>query len=725
MKSKHSSATDPAIESLLRGDHSNPHGLLGVHLENSEYVVRALLPNLSEAKLVTSDAALPMERVRDEGVFEAHLGSQPEGYQYEVLRKSGPVLLEDPYRFGPSIGEIDLHLIGEGSHKRIWEVFGAHLREHEGAHGVSFVVWAPNARGVRVVGDFNQWNGLAHPMRSMGGSGVWELFVPEAGPGDGYKFEIRTAQGLVVQKADPFGTYMEKPPKTASLIHESSYRWNDERWIAARESTDPLNKPISIYECHLGSWRRKPEEGNRSLSYRELCVELPQYLGDLGFTHVELLPVSEHPFDGSWGYQVSGYYAPTSRFGDPDDFRLLVDSLHNAGIGVIVDWVPAHFPKDEFALARFDGTSLYEHADPRRGEHPDWGTLIFNFGRNEVRNFLVSNARYWVEQFHIDGLRVDAVASMLYLDYSRQAGEWLPNRFGGRENLEAVEFLREMNVALYDEFPGIMTIAEESTAWPAVSRPTYVGGLGFGLKWNMGWMHDTLDYFSKQPVHRKFHHNQLTFGLLYAFHENFILPISHDEVVHGKGSLLNKMPGDRWQQMANLRALLAWMWAHPGKQLLFMGDEIAQEAEWNHDKSLDWHVLEWEQHAGVQRLVKDLNSTYRSQPSLWEIDFSPEGFRWIDANDNEQNVLSFLRFSRSGQPLACIANLSPLRRDGYRVGLPKAGGWHEVLNSDLAAYAGSGVTNETVEAEAVPWHGLEASTVLQLPPIATVWLTPT
>jgi 1,4-alpha-glucan branching enzyme len=596
--------------------------------------------------------------------------------------------------------------------------------------GVSFAVWAPNARAVRVVGDWNFWDGRVHPMRSLGGSGVWELFIPGVEPGSRYKYEIVTAAGQLVLKTDPMAFAMEKPPATASIVvGPDSYEWADDEWMAGRAAggSDLLHRPVSVYEMHLGSWRHTDSEwGRRPLSYRELAEVLPGYLEDMGFTHVEFMPVAEHPFSGSWGYQVSGYYAPTSRFGPPDDFRLLVDRLHAAGIGVIVDWVPAHFPRDEFALARFDGTALYEHSDPRQGEHQDWGTLIFNFGRNEVRNFLVANALFWIDRFHIDGLRVDAVASMLYLDYSREPGQWVPNRFGGRENLDAVEFLKEVNEVVFGLHPGATMIAEESTAWPGVSRPTYLGGLGFGFKWNMGWMHDTLDYFSHDPVHRRYHHGELTFGLIYAWSENFVLPLSHDEVVHGKGSLLNKMPGDRWQQLANLRALYAWMWAHPGKQLLFMGAELAPEREWNHEGELDWWILEhWGAHRGVRDMLRSMNHLYRRLPALWEGDDTHEGFQWVDADDSDQSVISFLRLrpGRGGEgAVLCVANLTPVPRLGYRVGFSEGGRWREVLNSDAAEWGGAGVGNlGEVWADGGAWHGRPFSAELSLPPLGVLW----
>jgi 1,4-alpha-glucan branching enzyme len=576
-----------------------------------------------------------------------------------------------------------------------------------------------------VVGDFNQWDGRAHPMRSLGASGVWEIFLPGVEPGARYKYEILTTGGALSLKADPLARYAERPPGTASVVHRSDHQWRDDEWMRRRAASDAVNQRLSIYEVHLGSWKRVPEEGDRPLTYREMAHELADYVADLGFTHVELLPVSEHPFGGSWGYQVSGYYAPTSRYGDPDDFRYLVDHLHERGIGVIVDWVPAHFPRDEWALACFDGTALYEHADPRLGEHPDWGTLVFNFGRHEVRNFLLANALYWIEEFHIDGLRVDAVASMLYLDYSRREGEWVPNVHGGRENLEAISFLQETNVVMHGKHPGVLTIAEESTAWPGVSRPVHLGGLGFGHKWNMGWMHDTLAYFTHEPVHRRFHHHELTFGLVYAWSENFVLPLSHDEVVHLKGSLLEKMPGDEWQRFANLRALYGWMWAHPGKQLLFMGAEIAQPGEWSHERSLDWHLLEQPRHAGVHDLVGELNRVEAAEPAIWAEDFSTQGFRWVDANDVDHSVYAFMRTAEGHRPVVVVANLTPVPRHGYRIGLPSGGPWVEVLNTDEERWGGSAVTNGESWAEDVPWQGLDHSAVVTLPPLGVVWLAPT
>jgi 1,4-alpha-glucan branching enzyme len=707
--------TDAALEDLVAGRHGDPHQLLGRHGE----LVRAYRPGAVAMDVLSSDGSVAMDKVHSGGVFEATLAGE-DPHRLQARYDDGAIIeFDDPYRFWPTLGEIDLHLFGEGRHHRLHRVLGAHIRNHEGVDGTSFAVWAPNARAVRVVGEFNLWDGRVHPMRSLGSSGVWELFLPGVGVGARYKFEVVSAAGDLLLKADPYAFATEVPPETNSVVTAPVHEWSDGEWMTARDDRDWLHEPMSVYELHLGSWRQ-------GLSYLELAEQLPDYVADLGFTHVELMPVAEHPFGGSWGYQVSSYFAPTSRFGTPDEFRVLVDALHGRGIGVIVDWVPAHFPKDAWALARFDGTALYEHEDPRKGEHPDWGTLVFNFGRNEVRNFLISNALYWLEEFHIDGLRVDAVASMLYLDYSRKAGEWIPNELGGRENLEAVSFLRELNEVVYGAHPGAMTIAEESTAWPAVSRPTYVGGLGFGFKWNMGWMHDTLHYFQRDPIHRRYHHDNLTFGLLYAFTENFVLPLSHDEVVHGKGSLLGKMPGDRWQQLANLRSLYAWMWAHPGKQLLFMGGELAQPSEWNHDASLEWDLLEQPEHRGVQDLIRCVNEVYRGTSALWERDATPEGFQWIDASDVDGNVLSFLRRSADGVGvLACVANLSPIPRHAYRVGLPAGGEWREVLNTDAAAFGGSGVGNAgSAFAVDHPWHGQPFSAELTLPPLGVVWFTP-
>jgi 1,4-alpha-glucan branching enzyme len=725
---------DAELDLIAEGRHSDPHRILGRHGS----VVRAFRPDAGAMRVVLgsdgNSKPVDMVRIHQAGIFEGPIGPDAEDYELEAEYADGDQVIThrycDPYRAWPTLGDLDLHLFGEGHHNRLWEVLGAHPRVHDAMAGVSFAVWAPNARAVRVVGDWNFWDGRVHPMRSLGSSGVWELFIPGVTAGARYKYEIVSSTGELLLKTDPMAFEMEVPPATASIVVDpSTFQWRDSEWLTSRANSDLLRQPMSVYELHLGSWRHTEsgEGPSRPLTYREMAEQLPDYVVGMGFTHVELLPVAEHPFSGSWGYQVSGYYAPTSRFGTPDDFRALVDALHRAGLGVILDWVPAHFPKDAFALARFDGTALYEHADPRQGEHPDWGTLVFNFGRNEVRNFLIANALYWMQEFHIDGLRVDAVASLLYLDYSRKAGEWVPNRFGGRENLDAVSFIKELNETVFGINPGATMIAEESTAWPSVSRPTYLGGLGFGFKWNMGWMHDTLDYFHHDPVHRRYHHGELTFGLLYAWTENFILPLSHDEVVHGKGSLLNKMPGDRWQQLANLRSLYGWMWAHPGKQLLFMGSEFGQEREWNHEQELDWWIpREWADHRRLQDMVRELNRLYREQPALWEEDFTSSGFSWIDANDAEQSVLSFLRRRRDGQPggeVACITNLTPVPRHGYRVGLPAEGRWAELLNTDGLEWGGTGHGNfGAVESERIPWHGQPCSATVTLPPLAVLWL---
>jgi 1,4-alpha-glucan branching enzyme len=709
---------------------ADPHAFLGAHGTKGGVVVRAYRPGAESVRVLTAGRpAVELRPADGGGVFEGVVegGSLPLDYELEVRYPAGETyVLRDPYAFLPTVGELDLHLAAEGRHEQLYERLGAHVRELDGVAGVSFAVWAPNAASVSVVGDFNGWDGRLHPMRSLGGSGIWELFVPELGGGTKYKFEIRTRARTLRIKADPYAFATEVPPRNASVVFDSGHEWRDDAWLERRRATDPLRCPMSIYEVHLGSWRLNPVEGNRPLTYLELADELAEYATDMGFTHVELLPVMEHPFAPSWGYQVTGYFAPTARFGDPDGFRAFVDRLHGAGLGVILDWVPAHFPRDDWALARFDGTALYEHEDPRRGAHPDWGTLVFNVGRNEVRNFLLASALYWLREHHADGLRVDAVASMLYLDYSRKAGEWVPNRYGGNEDLEAVAFLKELNEVAYRSDRGILTAAEESTAWPGVSRPVYLGGLGFGLKWNMGWMHDTLEYFKRDPVYRRHHHHQLTFSLVYAFSENFVLPLSHDEVVHGKGSLLGKMPGDAWQRLANLRALYAYMWAHPGKKLLFMGGELAQEGEWRAEASLDWHLLERPEHSGVQALVRDLNARYRAEPALWELDFEPAGFRWLEPNDASSNVVAFLRLpAGDARPLVCACNFAPVPRHDYRLGLPSGGRWQELLNTDSEHYGGSGAGNlGGVEAEAKPWHEQPYSAEVTLPPLGVLWLVP-
>jgi 1,4-alpha-glucan branching enzyme len=718
-----------ALERLVAREHADPHALLGAHPCADGVVVRAWRP-LAEAVAVEPEGEAPveLERVHPDGLYEGLVpeAKLPLAYELRVTYPGGHEhLARDPYSFLPTLGPLDLHLIAEGRHLELWTKLGAHVVEHEGVVGTAFAVWAPNARAVSVVGDFNGWDGRAHPLRTLGASGVWELFLPDVPEGSRYKFELRGADGAIHTRADPLARQAELPPATASIVSAPDHEWRDTAWLEERSNAEPFSRPVSIYEVHLGSWRLNPLDGNRPLRYLELADELADYVLDLGFTHVELLPIMQHPFSGSWGYQVTSYYAPDSRFGSPDDFAHFVDRLHQKGLGVILDWVPAHFPKDEWALARFDGSALYEHADPKRGEHPDWGTLVFNLGRTEVRNFLLASALYWCREFHADGIRVDAVASMLYLDYSRKAGEWIPNPFGGREDLDAVSFLKETNELLHAQEPGVISAAEESTAWPGVSRPTYLGGLGFGFKWNMGWMHDTLEYFAKDPIHRAYHHNELTFSLVYAFTENFILPLSHDEVVHGKGSLLTKMPGDRWQQLANLRALYAFMWAHPGKKLLFMGGELAQEQEWSHDRSLDWHLLDEPGHAGIQRLVRDLNAAYRAQPALWEVDFQPAGFRWLEANDAAANVVAFARVARDGTQLICACNFAPVPRPDYRLGLPFGGRWKEALNTDSEHYGGTNVGNlGVIEAEEQAWHDQPFSAQVTLPPLGVVWLVP-
>ena len=708
------------LDRLVDGWHENPHEILGPHQYRGAVTVRVLRPMADSVTVVTEHGSIQLDH-EFRGIWCGVIPvQQVPNYSIEVQYGADLVPADDPYRFLPTLGEIDLHLVHEGRHEQLWEVLGAHTHSYPTPNGlvtgVSFAVWAPNARGIRVAGDFNYWDGIAHPMRSLGASGIWELFVPNIADATRYKFQILGRDGIWRQKADPFAFATEIPPATASVVFTSSHLWQDSAWLAKRANTDALAAPMSIYEVHLGSWRA-------GLGYRQLADELVDYLDETGFTHVEFLPVAEHPYGPSWGYQVTSYFAPTSRFGSPDDLRYLIDRLHQAGVGVLVDWVPAHFPKDDWALARFDGTALYEHADPRRGEHPDWGTYVFDYGRPEVRNFLVANALYWLEEFHVDGLRVDAVASMLYLDYSRGPGEWDPNQYGGRENLDAVALLQEVNATVYKRVPGVVMIAEESTAWPGVTKPTDVGGLGFGLKWNMGWMHDSLDYIKREPIHRQYHHNELTFAMVYAYSEHFVLPISHDEVVHGKNSLIGRMPGDRWQQLANLRAFLAFMWAHPGKKLLFMGSEFAQSGEWASQRSLDWSVLQFAEHAGALRTVCDLNSVYRATPALWQRDDDPGGFEWIDAGDAAGNIFTWLRWDNAGRPLACAVNFSPTPHEGYRIGLPLLGRWTEILNTDADVYGGSGVGNlGGVTADSVPWQGRPASAQVVLPPLAAIYL---
>ncbi len=712
------------FEALVAGKHNNPFAVLGPHSGPNGRVVRTLQPDAKAVDIIDGDGETlcKMKEVHEGGLFEGALPPRKRRYALRVSWQSGEQsVIEDPYRFPSALGEMDLYLLGEGSDRYIYRKLGAHLCELAGIQGTRFAVWAPNASRVSVIGNFNGWDGRRHVMRLHPGNGIWEIFVPGVGNGELYKYEMHDRDGnLLPLKGDPYGTFHEPPPGNASVVFDTSYEWQDENWMRRRRIEPELDQPISIYEVHLGSWRRK-DDGSY-LAYRDFADELVGYVANMGFTHIELLPVTEHPFDGSWGYQPIGLFAPTQRFGNPDDFRYLVDRCHDAGIGVIMDWVPAHFPGDEHGLAQFDGTALYEHQDPRKGAHADWGTLIFNFGRREVINYLLGSALYWINEFHIDGLRVDAVASMLYLDYSRNEGEWIPNEFGGNENLEAVEFLRRLNTEVHAH--GATTFAEESTAWPGVSKPVDAGGLGFTYKWNMGWMNDTLAYMSEDPVHRKYHHDKMTFGLVYAFNENFVLPLSHDEVVHGKRSIIGRMPGDDWQQFANLRAYYGAMYAHPGKKLLFMGDEIAQRNEWNHDQSIDWHLLEYAPHGGVQALVRDLNRLYREVPAFHEVDFDGSGFEWIDWNDSDNSILSWVRRDHHGGHIVCIVNLTPVVREGYRCGVPDGGAYNVLLNTDDGKYGGSDLRHERIACDAVESHGRPHSLQLALPPLATLILQP-
>ncbi|MGE2727316.1 1,4-alpha-glucan branching protein GlgB [Mycolicibacterium pulveris] len=716
------------LNRLLAGEHHDPHSILGAHEYDDHTVLRAYRPHAQEVVALVGGERYPFTHI-EAGLFAVALPfTDLVDYRLEVSYagpdgKTHRHTVADAYRFLPTLGEMDLHLFAEGRHERLWEVLGAHPRRFptpDGVvDGVSFAVWAPNAKGVSLIGDFNHWDGTEAQLRVLGSTGVWELFWPGFDVGGLYKFRIHGADGSVSDRADPMAFATEVPPQTASKVTHSEYRWRDDEWMAQRAEVNPVFEPMSTYEVHLMSWRP-------GLSYRELAEQLTEYVVSQGFTHVELMPVAEHPFGGSWGYQVTSYYAPTSRLGSPDEFRFLVDTLHQAGIGVIMDWVPAHFPKDAWALGRFDGTALYEHSDPRRGEQLDWGTYVFDFGRAEVRNFLVANALYWCQEFHIDGLRVDAVASMLYLDYSRPEGGWTPNVYGGRENLEAVQFLQEMNATLHKAAPGIVTVAEESTSWPGVTRATNLGGLGFSMKWNMGWMNDTLEFVKRDPIHRSYHHHEITFSMLYAFSENYVLPISHDEVVHGKGTLWGRMPGDDHVKAAGLRGLLAYQWAHPGKQLLFMGQDFGQRAEWSEERGVDWYQLDENSYStGIQRMVHDMNGIYRSRRALWSRDTSPEGYSWIDANDSANNVLSFLRYGDDGSVMACVFNFSGSEHTRYRLGLPHAGTWREVLNTDADIYNGAGIGNYgAVEATDEPWHGRPASAVMVLPPLAALWFEP-
>jgi 1,4-alpha-glucan branching enzyme len=714
---------------LVGGTHTEPHRILGAHPAGTGAVVRAFHPDAKRVQCLLPDAeAVEMERIEDRGLFGVRLAGRkvPVAHRLRFHFEGGRVWERaDPYRFLPTIGDVDVHLFNEGTHRRLWSVLGANVRRVEGTDGIAFAVWAPNATRVSVVGDFCQWDGRLLPMRQLGSSGIFELFVPELVPGTFYKYEIRTKEGALRLKSDPFARSMELPPGTASRVYQSSYDWRDADWIARRPKRDPAREPLAVYEVHIGSWARVPEEQDRWLTYTELAPKLAAHVERLGFTHVEFLPVCEHPFTGSWGYQVSGYYAPTARYGTPDEFRYLVDHLHQRGIGVILDWVPAHFPKDDFALRRFDGSALFEHEDPRLGEHPDWGSLIFNYGRNEVRNFLVANALYWLEEFHVDGLRVDAVASMLYRDYSRREGDWIPNRYGGRENLEAIDFLRQFTEAVRQEHPGCITIAEESTAWPGVTNGVSYGGLGFDFKWNMGWMHDTLEYITKDPVHRHYHHDQLTFAMLYEHTERFLMPLSHDEVVHGKGSFLRKMPGDDWQAFANLRLLYGYQYTRPGKQLLFMGSEFAPDGEWNHDVSLDWHRADDPLRAGLLRYFEALGRLYRETPAFWLKDPDPDGTGWIDCQARDQSVIAYVRRAGMDDHVVVVVNFTPVPRDDYRIGAPIRGTYHELLSSDDPSYGGSGYdTVRRAETDDVPFHGLPQSMRLRLPPLGLLVLAP-
>ncbi len=720
------------LKSLSSAEHADPFRVLGPHRVTKDgrpaIAIRAMLPAAESAAVVVDGKAIPMAKAHKGGVWEAVLDGLETAppYKLRAVHAGGAVHeTADPYAFGPILGDLDLHLLGEGTHLRAYDKLGAHLDVVDGVAGVVFAVWAPNALRVSVVGDFNGWDGRRHPMRSRGSSGLWELFIPGLAEGALYKYEIRSRLGpLPFLKADPYGFAHELAPRTASVVWNiSKHKWRDQDWMERRRSVNPLDGPINVYEVHLGSWRRG--EGGRFLTYAELAAQLIPYAKEQGFTHLELMPITEFPFDGSWGYQTVGYFAPTRRFGSPEDFKAFVDACHQAGLGVILDWVPSHFPTDPHGLARFDGTALYEHADPRQGFHPDWNTAIFNYGRSEVWNFLVSNALFWLREYHADGLRVDAVASMLYLDYSRKAGEWIPNRYGGNENLEAIEFLKHLNTVVHRECPGVLTIAEESTAWPGVSRPVHLGGLGFSLKWNMGWMHDMLEYAQKDPIHRRYHHHEATFSMLYAFHENFMLVLSHDEVVHGKRALLSKMPGDDWRKFAGLRCFLGHMAAHPGKKLLFMGDEFGQWDEWNHDRSLDWHLAGYDRHQALQRCVRDLMRVVAAEPAFHQKDFDPSGFEWIDCHDADSSVLSFVRYAADRRDfLVCVVNYTPIKREGYRLGVPEKGRYRELINTDAPVYWGSGAVNASLATEDVPWHWRPASLRLTLPPLSLVVLKP-
>jgi len=752
--------TTKEINSIINADSKDPFAILGMHQveikeskteakkgkaaikaknidsdisSTKKIIIRAFIPSAKEISVIDAKdktKKYKMNKIAKEGLFEVIIPDEKGFFKYllELEYDTGYIAeIVDPYSFWPIFSEYDLYLFNEGNHHKIYESMGAHIREIDGISGVHFAVWAPTARRLSVVGDFNLWDGRRHQMRSIGSSGVWEIFIPKLGQGEVYKYEIKTNSGDVILKADPYAFYAELKPKTASIVYDTNnYKWNDKKWIKTREKSNTFEQPVSIYEVHLGSWKKKTEDEESYYSYRELADELVKYAKEMGYTHLELLPIMEHPFDGSWGYQLTGYYAATSRYGKPEDFMYFVDVCHQNNIGVLVDWVPAHFPKDAFGLARFDGTALYEHAHPMQGEHPDWGTLIFNFGRNEVRNFLVSNAVFWFDKYHIDGLRVDAVASMLYLDYGKKDGEWICNRWGGRENIEAINFMRQMNSAVYQYFPGIMMIAEESTSWAMVCKPPHVGGLGFGYKWNMGWMNDFLRYMSKDPIFRKYHHNNITFSICYAFSENFTLVLSHDEVVHGKCSMLSKMPGDYWQKFANLRTAYGFMYGHPGKKLLFMGGEFGQFIEWDYHKGLDWHLLGYEKHKQMQDYVRDLNKLYNNEKCLWELDFSSEGFEWIDCHDADHGVISFVRKAKDWKDmLIFVCNFTPVVYSGYRIGVPLSGYYKEVMNSDAEVYGGSGQGNAGgLYSQEYQWQGRPYSLELTIPPLGMLALKP-
>lgn len=722
------------LKKLISGDFADPFSVLGAHPGSrggeEGILVRAFLPGAKAVSVEDLDTKgdVKARRISRKGLFEAFIAKKNNisPYHLKVDFGTGKITrFYDSYSFMPVLSDYDLYLFGQGNNFKIYERLGAQIMKHQGVNGILFAVWAPSASRVSVIGDFNQWDGRRHQMRNRGASGVWELFVPHLKEGLLYKFEIRTQDGTILTKSDPFGFCFEQRPKTAAIVHDlNRYQWSDQEWMSKRAGTDHLRSPMSVYEVHLGSWKRRAEEGNKWMTYREAADELIPYVKDMGFNYIELLPIAEHPFDGSWGYQVTGYYAATSRFGTPEDLMRFIDCCHNEGIGVILDWVPAHFPKDAHALEFFDGTHLYEHEDPRQGEQKDWNTLIFNYGRNEVCNFLIANALFWLEKYHFDGLRIDAVASMLYLDYSRDEGEWIPNKYGGRENLEAIEFIKKMNAKVYEQFPGVMTIAEESTAWPGVTMPVHLGGLGFLFKWNMGWMHDMLTFMSKDPLYRRYHMDMLTFALLYAFHENFILPLSHDEVVHGKASLLSKMPGDDWQQFANLRLLFGYMYGEPGKKMIFMGGEFGQRWEWDHDQSMQWHLLQYEPHITLKNFVRELNRIYLSEPTLYETDTDYHGFEWIDFRDADATVVSFIRRDREGKTLLVfIFNFTPTPRMNYRIGVPIHGYYTEIMNSDAACFGGSNMgLGGGIESEEVPWHGRPYSLDLSLPPLAMLLL---